>query len=114
MNTRKPYAAVFLKKGKDYVFCNEELEPAFEREELDIIAEKWNMGYGFEEIAEEHKRDPDEIFLAIFHQAREGKIHRKLNYKRPDVKHLKIKKDIPTVIQYEGRRYVYEPDSKWR
>lgn len=75
MNTRRQGAAVFLKPGKDYVFCNEELEPVFEREELEEITQKWNLGFSFEEIAAEYQRDPDEIFLAIFHQAREGKIH---------------------------------------
>ena len=113
MNTRRQGAAVFLTPGKDYVFCNEELETAFERVELEEITRKWNLGFSFEEIAIEHQRDPDEIFLAVFHQAREGKIHRQLTYKLP-IRHLKIKKEIPTVIEYENRRYVYEPHTKWR
>lgn len=111
MNTRK-YATPLLKKGKKYVFCNEDLEPAFEQDEIDIIAEKWNQGFSFEEIAEEHMRDPDEIFLAIFHQAREGKISRKLIYKKSLVKHLKIEHSIPTIIQYEGRKYIYDAKSE--
>lgn len=110
MNTRK-YNTPVLQKGKQYVFCNEELEPAFEVRELDVIADKWNRGFTFEEIAKEHLRDPDEIFLAVFHLAREGKIFRKLICMKPIVKHLKIKREIPTVILYEGRRYIYDPKS---
>lgn len=78
MNTRNAGTAVFLKPGNDYVFCNEDLELAFERNDLEIITDKWNNDYSIEQIAKEHKRDPDEIFLAIFHQAREGKISRKI------------------------------------
>ncbi len=111
MNTRRQGAAVFLKPGNDYVFCNEELEPVFERNDLEEITKKWNQGFSFEEIAVEYQRDPDEIFLAIFHQAREGKIVRRLAYKQP-VRHLKIKKDVPTVIEYEKRRYVYDPNTR--
>src|SRR5690625_859426 len=113
MNTRSMGSIPFLKPGEKYVFCNDELETAFVEDDLETITEKWNLGYNIERIAEEHKRDPDEIFLAIFHQAREGKVFRRLTYKQP-VRHLKIKKDIPTVIEYENRRYVYEPQSKWR
>ncbi|MFD2133314.1 hypothetical protein ACFSKI_19045 [Pseudogracilibacillus auburnensis] len=109
MNTRG-YGPVYIEKGKDYVFCNEELEPVFERHALEAISEKWNRGCSIEQIAIEYERDPDEIFLAIFHQAREGKIVRKLNYRKP-IKHLKIKKNVPTVIEYENRRYVYEPQN---
>lgn len=107
MNTRGGHV-VYLKKDRDYVFCNEELEMAFERRDLDDITDKWNLGYDIEQIAIEHKRDPDEIFLALFHQAREGKTFRKINYVE-SIKHVKIKKEIPTVIEYEDRRYIYEP-----
>ena len=40
---------------------------------LDEILIKYNAGYSIEEIAEYTKRDPDEIFLALFHLARQGK-----------------------------------------
>lgn len=111
MNTRN-FSTPVLEKGKKYVFCNEDLEPAFEQTEIDNITEKWNDGYSFEEIAEDHSRDPDEIFLAVFHQAREGKITRKLFYSKPNVKHLKTEFDIPTVIEYEGRKYVHDEKSE--
>lgn len=108
MNTRKNYTP-FIVKGKKYVFCNEDLEPAFEQKQLDIITEKWNSGYSFEQIAFEHNRDPDEIFLAIFHQARRGLIHRKITRNVSNVRLLKYNHEIPIVIEYENRRYVYDP-----
>lgn len=111
MNTRHMGSVPVLNPNKNYVFCNEDLELAFEQEDLEVITRKWNTGWKLEQIAEEHKRDPDEIFLAIFHQAREGKIFRRLAYKQP-VRHLKIKKDVPTVIEYEKRRYVYDPNTR--
>lgn len=110
MNTRT-YNTPFLEKGKKYVFCNEDLEPAFEQEELGIITEKWNQGFSFEQIAEEHGRDPDEIFLAIFHQARQGLIYRKINVKATKLRFLKFDNGIPSVIEFENRRYVYSPES---
>lgn len=110
MNTRSAHA-VYLKKGLDYVFCNEDLELAFEKDALAEITEMWNVGIKIDDIAIKFRRDPDEVFLAIFHQARAGEIKRKLNYVE-SVQHLKIKKDIPTVIDYEGRRYVYKPQGR--
>lgn len=107
MNTRGAYIG-YLNKEKEYVFCNEELETAFEKEDLQLITDKWNLGRDIEEIASEHNRDPDEIFLALFHQAREGKIFRKINSVEL-IKSIKSKKGISTVIEFEGRRYVYEP-----
>lgn len=109
MNTRvgRP---VYLKKDKDYVFCNEELEMAFEKQDLQLITDKWNLGRDIEDIASEHNRDPDEVFLALFHQAREGKIFRKINSVEM-ISSIKSKKGIPTVIEYDDRRYVYEPEN---
>lgn len=110
MNTRSAHA-VYLKKGHKYIFCNEDLELAFEKDVLEEITEMWNARIKIDDIAIKFRRDPDEVFLAIFHQARAGKIKRKLNYIE-SVQHLKIKKDIPTVISYEGRRYIYEPQGR--
>lgn len=69
---------VYIKPGKDYVFCNEDLEPTFERQELELITSMWNEGEDILTIANRIERDPDEVFLAIFHQARHEKIERKL------------------------------------
>lgn len=35
-----------------------------------------------------------------------------MSEKKEVVKELKHKKGIPTVIEYQGRRYVYDPDNK--
>lgn len=40
---------------------------------LDEILKQYNAGKTFEEIAKYMKRDPDEIFLALFHLARQNK-----------------------------------------
>jgi len=107
MNTRN-FTIPYLRPDEKYIFCNDELELAFEENDLKEITDKWNRGYDIELIAKQHKRDPDEIFLAIFHQARKNKITRKINARKPEVVHLKIKKDVPTVIEYEGNRYILD------
>ncbi|WP_180962582.1 hypothetical protein [Salimicrobium jeotgali] len=33
------------------------------------------------------------------------------NRRLQSVEHLKIKREIPTVISYDGRRYVYDPNN---
>ena len=45
---------------------------------LDAILEKHNAGYSLEQIAEYVGRDPDEVFLAIFHLGRQGYEIRKI------------------------------------
>jgi len=70
-----------LKPKYNYVFCLEELELAFEDFVLDRITEDWESGDSIERIAWREKRDPDEIFLALFHQARERKITRPFGYR---------------------------------
>lgn len=48
----------------------EDLTIEFSGNMLDEILIHYNTGYSIEEIAEYTKRDPDEIFLALFHLAR--------------------------------------------
>lgn len=100
--------AFFLEKGLDYIFCNEDIEPTFERNQLNEITDRWNNRISVHEIAADIKRDPDEVFLAIFHQARAGKIKRMINVVE-SVKHVKQIQGVPVVIMYDGRRYVHEP-----
>jgi len=71
-----------LKPKYNYVFCLEELELAFEDFVLDRITEAWESGDSIERIAWREKRDPDEIFLALFHQARERKITRPFGFRK--------------------------------
>jgi len=65
--------------GKEnYVIILEDLEFAFHRDDLSKIKLLHNQGFYIHEIAIHLKRDEYEIFLAILHLHREGKIKRKL------------------------------------
>nr|WP_289038234.1 hypothetical protein [uncultured Allobacillus sp.] len=55
-----------------------DLVTEFSGEMLTEILDKYNKGYSFDEIAEYTGRDPDEVFLAIFHMARQGYEVRKI------------------------------------
>lgn len=61
----------------DYVFVLEDLELAFPADHLKEITKMWNDGASAEFIAKQYRRDPDEIFLALFHQARKGRTKRR-------------------------------------
>ena len=50
----------------------EDVNLVFSGSMLNEILEKHNLGYSLEEISEYLNRDPDEIFLALFHLARQG------------------------------------------
>lgn len=62
--------------GGKVVTLFDDLVLLFSEEMLDEIVDKHNAGYSFEEIAKYTKRDPDEIFLALFHLARQGYVVR--------------------------------------
>ena len=65
-----------------YVTLLEDLEFYFPVWQLNEITELWNDGIHIMDLAKRYKRDVDEVFLALFHQARKGKI------KRPIARHL--------------------------
>jgi hypothetical protein len=48
-----------------------DLSIEFSGDMMKEIKKRYNEGYSFEEIGEYTKRDPDEIFLALFHIARQ-------------------------------------------
>lgn len=83
MNTASTHVP-FLKKSRsrDYVFCLEELELAFPRQQLDEITKAWNDGADLEYLAKKYQRLPDEILLALFHQARNGKTKRPFAFRK--------------------------------
>lgn len=54
------------------VYCLDDLNNVFSDLLLLDITEWYEEGFSLEEIAEELERDPDEIFIALFHQARKG------------------------------------------
>lgn len=57
------------RRARDYEFIFEDLELAFPVVHLDEITQQWNRGMEVEEIAEIQKRHPQEVFLALIHQA---------------------------------------------
>lgn len=84
MNTATPYNTPMLKQiGKrEYVFILEDLELAFPKQQLEEITYQWNSGMELEHIAEFHRRDPREVFLALFHQADKGLVTRPFAYRK--------------------------------
>lgn len=50
----------------------DDVELLFSHEMLEKILLLHNTGYKIEELSEYMKRDPDEIFLALFHLSRQG------------------------------------------
>lgn len=69
--------AVKLKKQKSYfeggiVRLFDDLEMSYTNDLLQAIKTFHNEGHSFEDIGERFNRDPDEIFLALFHLARKG------------------------------------------
>lgn len=57
------------RRKRDYVYCLEHLELAFEKEEMKLIKGWWNGGESIEYIASQLERDAREIFIALFHMA---------------------------------------------
>ncbi|MBN6206245.1 hypothetical protein JYK21_07260 [Ralstonia pickettii] len=70
------------KRMRDYEFVLEDLELAFPKQQLEEITEQWNKGAELDYIAKKYKRQVDEVFLALFHQARNGKIKRPFAYRK--------------------------------
>ncbi|MFC2948559.1 hypothetical protein [Virgibacillus sediminis] len=128
MNTATTDRVPILPKTGGYEYVLEDLELAFPKEQLKQITKQWNSGWEVREIAENISREPDEVFLALFHQARMGEVKRPFAF-RPqqappapkkgqkhkaiiDVK--KVKKEVPTIIEIEGRRYVLEHKNQFK
>lgn len=62
--------------GSGIVYCLADLDPVFSGELLEEITKLFEMGYQPEEIGPLLHRDPDEIFIALFHQSRQGNVSR--------------------------------------
>ncbi|WP_163526645.1 hypothetical protein [Halobacillus ihumii] len=67
----------YLPKTGNNVIILEELEFGYPEKQLKEIQDDWNDGVELEQIAWKQKRPADEIFLALFHLGRKGKIKRK-------------------------------------
>ncbi|MFA1820579.1 hypothetical protein ACDX78_10410 [Virgibacillus oceani] len=119
MNTASSTIPILPATG-DHEYCLEDLELAFPKKQLQQITKEWNSGWSIESIAENIQRDPDEVFLALFHQARKNKIKRKYSHKpaaagdqyKAVVEVKKLKKGEPSVIEIDGKRFIYEPETK--
>lgn len=76
MNTASSAIPILPEVG-DYVYALEDLEIAFPKWQMARITHAFENGQGLLEISKREQRDPDEIFLAIYHQARKGRIKRR-------------------------------------
>lgn len=59
---------------RNRVIVLEDLDFVWERNELNQIAKMWSEGKYLRDIAFETDRKDDEVFLALFHLSRAGKI----------------------------------------
>lgn len=62
------------------VIVLEELDFGWEWEEINKVEIMWLEGKGLEEMANEIKRDGDEVFLLLMHLARQGRIGARQNF----------------------------------
>jgi len=73
------FARMLKPIGKEnYVIILDDLEFAFQKDQLYEIAELHNDGVRLSEISRETRRDEYEVLLAIIHLHREGKLTRPL------------------------------------
>ena len=63
------------------IYCLSDLNIIFSESLLDEVTELYERGYKLEEIGNLLDRDPDEIFIGLFHQARNNKIKRTFAYR---------------------------------
>ncbi|WP_200411390.1 hypothetical protein [Virgibacillus salexigens] len=85
MNTASLSNVPILPETGGYEFVLEDLELAFPKHQLKEITKQWNNGKDVEQIAFKIRRHPDEVFLALFHQSRKGKIKRPFAYRMKEV-----------------------------
>ncbi|GGB63731.1 hypothetical protein GCM10011409_46000 [Lentibacillus populi] len=74
----------YVKEGRhrDNVILLEELEFCMPKDQLRTITELHNNGMWIEDIAEEVKRNPYEVLLALIHQVKRGYKMRPLAVRR--------------------------------
>lgn len=60
----------------------EDLDFSFKPGHLNAISKHWNEGKGIDEISKIYSRHPEEILLALFHQARLGLINRPFAWRK--------------------------------
>lgn len=89
MNTQSDsWIPLIPKKGmRNFVYCLEDLELAIEKEDLKAMTRMWNRGASIEYLSKKFKKQQDEVFLMLFHQARKGKIKRPFAYQLKEKAH---------------------------
>ena len=75
MSGSEAFRQRLIRKGDPYI-VNEDINHYFDSHDVREIVRKWNDGEQLETIAKQFNRDPDEVFLLLFDQARKGKINR--------------------------------------
>ncbi|GAA5417959.1 hypothetical protein Pryu01_03037 [Paraliobacillus ryukyuensis] len=82
MNTRSTHVPFLEANGEPVDYYLEDLELASIRSHTKMIVKMWESGKDEFEIAERMNRDPDEIFICLFDQARKRKLKRPYLYRR--------------------------------
>lgn len=67
---------------RNVVVVLEDMDFVWDEDELNLIAKWFAGGYDFFEIGKFLKRDPDEVWAAWMHLARENKLLKKVDNKR--------------------------------
>ncbi|WP_181350504.1 hypothetical protein [Thalassobacillus sp. CUG 92003] len=80
MNTTS-ISTSLLKPGEKNVIILDNIEFGFPEWQLKAIQDDWEEGLDVESIAKKQKRKWEEVFLALFHLARKGKIKRPFAYR---------------------------------
>lgn len=70
------------KRARDYVVILDDLEFAFEKDKLDVIAEMHNAGEWVTDIAKKVKRNEFETLLAIVHLHKRRRLTRELAFRK--------------------------------
>lgn len=72
MNTTNRTRFPMLDPSKEWIFCLEGYELAFDKATYESIKGDWNKGKAIEVIAAEYTRDPTEIIIALIDMVLKG------------------------------------------
>ncbi|MFA1821191.1 hypothetical protein ACDX78_13625 [Virgibacillus oceani] len=81
MNTLTHAPILQQTRMRDNEFILDDLEFTFPKQQLKQITDDWNAGMDVEFVAKKNKRNAHEVFLALYHQARKGKVKRPFAYR---------------------------------
>ncbi len=118
---------MIAEKAEKTLILLEDKDFFFSQSEIDEIIELHNDGLHYTTIATQVKRDPVEVILCLLDAAEKGKqglrslsqaivpVTQKLDgingeERLVTAKIIKRKKNRPTVIEIDGKRFVFEPN----